>query len=337
MNFTRYWLLSFCLVVLAGCGGSSSSTDNAVVPTTTPTTTITGTVFAGPASGAIVTVKTSSGVVVATSGVPSDANGTFSVAIPTSALSGDLIFETTGSGATFTDEATAASIALGALSAFVPAGTLTSGSNVSLDPSSTIIQKLIAGGKTRTAAFSTYSSSFGYKPDFAIKPAFANVSSAATTPQRLAGFRAAAFSQLTNDIKDPATNAGMGGAAKQFELLPAIADDLSDGVLNGRKSDGTVVKTSSNFTIPEDILNQYNASLINFQNSANNKSKLTPAQINVPISGMVFLTPTYRVQYIPPAAGEFVSADTFQLKITKGATELRRPDLRRVLCLIRTW
>jgi len=97
------------------------------------------------------------------------------------------------------------------------------------------------------AAFSSYSSSFGYKPDFTIKPAFANVSSAVTTPQRLAGFRAAAFSQLTNDIKDPTTNAGIGGAAKQFELLQAIADDLSDGTLDGKKS-GSVVKTVSNFT-----------------------------------------------------------------------------------------
>ena len=310
--------LVLCLsIILFGCGNSSSDSPTATPLVHAATTSVSGVVFAGPASGATVTVKTTAGVVVATSGTPSDANGSFTVAIPTAALSGDLIFETTGSGATFTDEATATSTALGSLSAFVPANSLTAGSNVTLDPSGTIVQKLVSGGKTRTAAFSAYSSSFGYKPSFTTKPAFANVSSAATTPQRLAGFRAAAFSQLTSDIKDPATGTGIGGAAKQFELIQAIADDLSDGVLDGRKTGGTVVKTASNFTIPEDILNQYNASLLTFQTGANNKSKLTPGQINVPISGRVFLTTTYRVEYVPPTIGEFVSADTFQLKITK--------------------
>jgi hypothetical protein len=306
-KYLSYWILSLCLIALTGCGGSGSGTGTQNAPT--PTTSVTGTVFAGPASGATITVKTAAGAVVATSSAPSDVNGTFTVAIPTSALSGDLIFETTGSGATFTDEATATSTALGALSAFVSGGTLTASSNVTLDPSTTIVQKLIAGGKTKTAAFSTYSSSFGYKPDCTIRPVFANVSTAAATPQRLAGFRAATFSQLTKDLTL--------APAKQFELIQAIADDLSDGVLDGKKSGGTVVKTASSFTIPEDIHIQYNASLINFQTGANNKSKLTPAQINVPISGKVFLTPTYRVEYVPPAGGEFVSADTFQLKITK--------------------
>ena len=313
MHHISYWIIVLSLTILtalAGCGGSDSTS------TPVPTTTVSGVVFAGPASGASVTVKTTAGAVIAISSA-SDSTGTFTVAIPTSALSGDLIFETTGNGASFIDEATATSTPLGALSAFVPAGTLTSGFNVTLDPSSTIIQKLIAGGKSKTAAFSTYSSSFGYKPNFTTKPVFANISTAATTSQRLAGFRAAAFSQLTNDIKDPTTNNGIGGAAKQFELLPAIADDLSDGVLDGKKTGGTVVKTVSNFTIPEDILNQYNASLLKFQTSTNNKSKLTPGQINVPISGKIYLTSTYRVEYVPPTVGEFVSADTFQLKITK--------------------
>ncbi len=310
MKFTTY-LLSFILMlaVLTACGSSDG--------TTTHTILVSGVVFAGPADGVTVTAKTTAGVVVATS-ASSDSTGVFTVAIPTTALSGDLIFETTGSGAIFTDEATATSTTLGTLSVFVPAGTLSAGSSVTLDPSSTIVQRLIAGGKTRTAAFSIYSSSFGYKPDFTIKPAFANISTASTTPQRLAGFRAAVFSQLTNDIIDPTTaSTGIGGAVRQFELLQAIADDLSDGVLDGKKNGGSVVKTASNFTIPEDILNQYNASLLKFQTSGNNKTKLTPSLINAPISGKVSLTPSYRVEYVPPTTGEYISADTFQLKITK--------------------
>lgn len=306
LKYLSYSLLSLCLALLAACGGSGGSS--------APTTTVSGVVLAGPAAGATVSVKTTAGAVVATSN-STDANGAFTVVVPTSALSGDLIFETTGSSATFTDESTGVSTALGTLTAFVPGGTLSAGSNITLDPSSTIVQKLIAGGKTRSAVYSSYSSAFGYKPDFKIKPAFANLSSAASTPQRLAGFRAAAFSQLTNDIKDSISDAGIGGAAKQFELLQAIADDLSDGVLDGYKG-GVAVKTVSGFSIPEDILNQYNASLISFQNSANNKSKLKPDQINPPISGKVSLTPSYRVEYLPPVGAEFVSANTFQLRIT---------------------
>jgi hypothetical protein len=318
-HYLSYTALLLCLTILSACGGSDSASNNTPVPASTvpvPTTVVSGIVFAGPASGATVTAKTTAGALVATSSTVSDSNGAFTIAVPTATLSSDLIFATSGSGATFPDEATGASTTLGTLSVFVPAGTLSASSTIVLDPSSTIVQKLIAGGKTKPAAFTAYSSSFGYKPDFTIKPSFANLSSVATTPQRLAGFRAAAFSQLTKDIKDPSTGSGIGGADKQFELIQALADDLSDGTLDGKKS-GAMVKTASNYVIPEDVQNQYNASLINFQNSTNNKSKLKPEQINVPVSGRISLTPTYRVEYVPPANGELVSADTFQLKISK--------------------
>jgi hypothetical protein len=305
MKSIRYIYIKLALVMCLsfasfGCSNSDS--------TPTPTTSVSGTVFAGPAGGAIVTVQTTAGVVVATSSA-TDATGAFSVAIPTSALSGDLIFTTTGSGATFTDEATTATTALGALSAFVPAGTLTAGVNVTLDPSNTIIQKLIAGGKTRSAAFTVFSSSFGYKPDCTIKPAFANVSSAATTSQRLSGLKAAVFSQLTKDL-------GL-APVKQFELLQAIADDLSDEVLDGLKN-GTPVTTASSFTIPQDILSQYDTSFVSFQgNRTLNKTKLTPAQVNAPPSNTISLTTSYKVQYIPAAGGDIIGKDTFTLKITK--------------------
>jgi hypothetical protein len=68
---------------------------------------------------------------------------------------------------------------------------------------------------------------------------------------------------------------------------------------------------------PEDIANKYATALINFQASAINRSKLRTSQINAPPFGKISLTPSYRVEYVPPAGGEFVSKDSFQLKITK--------------------
>src|SRR5512138_3332612 len=105
--FQRYTLgaLLFSLVlIIAGCGGGSGGGSGGSSPAAT-TTTISGTVLAGPTAGSTVTVKTAGGLVVATSTAPTDVNGAFTVAIPSSALTSDLVFE--ASGGTFPDEATA--------------------------------------------------------------------------------------------------------------------------------------------------------------------------------------------------------------------------------------
>jgi hypothetical protein len=291
-----------CLSLITfGCGGSGGT--GAV---STPTTSISGVVLAGPASGTTVIVKTTAGTEVARATVPTDGNGAFTIAIPTSALASDLVFE--ASGGTFPDEATATpGVALGTLTAHIAAGTLAAGANVTIDPSSTIIQKLVAGGKARTAAFSTFSTAFGYKPNGSIKPAFANLSSAATTAERLAGVKVAAFSQLTKDL-------GL-APSKQSELLQALADDLSDGTLDGKKN-GIAVTTASGAAIPADAANCFSESLLAFVTGIQNKSKLTVDKIDVLPFNKIALTASFKIEYVPGMMAATQGKTTFKIKVS---------------------
>lgn len=77
-----FYYTLFCLILLTGCSGS----DN------TPTTTVSGKVYAAPVTGAVVIVK-SGGVEVARSSA-SAADGSYSIAIPSTYLARDLVFET---------------------------------------------------------------------------------------------------------------------------------------------------------------------------------------------------------------------------------------------------
>jgi hypothetical protein len=252
----------------------------------------------------------SAGVEVARSGVTS-VDGSFTVSIPTSELSKDLIFETIGG--TFPDEASSASgIAMGSFTAHVTGGTLEAGSHVTIDPSSTIMQKLTAGGvngvRTSAAARSAFAAAFGYSPDSSIKPAFATISSASTTSQRLVGLRAATFSQLTKDL-------GL-APAMQFELIQALADDLSDGVLDGFKGGGAPVVTASGASIPVDIGNVFAKALMTFQTSPLNKSKLTMDRMGVPPFVKKALTASYIVEYVPGTMAAAMGKTTFKIKLT---------------------
>ena len=287
--------LALCLSIISvGCSNSSSDTSSRVA-----TTSVSGVVMAGPASGASVTVKTVTGIVV-TGPVTTGTDGAYSVAIPDTALSADLIFE--ASGGTFSDEATATNgVVMGRLTSHVIAGSLVSGSNVAIDPSTTIIQKLIAGGKTKTAAEADFSKAFGYTPDSSIKPVFAGISSASTTSQRLAGVRAAAFSQLAKDLSL--------SPDKQFDLINSIATDLADGTLDG----GYAVATK---TIPADISNRFGQALLDFQKSSNNKSKLTPDQIGAPVFNKVAYTSSYKIEYVPGTMAAATGKTTFEIKVS---------------------
>lgn len=293
------FMTMLCLsLIINGCGGSGSSTS-------TGTATVSGTVLAGPANGAHLTVKTTAGAVVA-GPVTTAADGSYTIDIPAASLASDLIFE--AKGGTFPDEATAtAGVPLAALTAHAPAGSLASGSSVTIDPSSSIVQKLVAGGKSKAAADTAFAAAFGYTPDCSVKPAFATISSASTTPQRLAGLRAAAFSQLTKDM-------GL-TPDKQFDLIQALADDLSDGVMDGLKTGGTPVVTASGTEIPDDIAGCFAKALMTFQTSPLNKSRLTPDKIGVPFVTKA-LTTSYIVEYVPGMKGAAQGKTTFKIKLS---------------------
>lgn len=282
------------LLFVAGCSGSSSPSSSSP-----PTTSVNGIVMAGPADKAAVTVKTTAGAVIA-GPVITGADGSYSIAIPSSELTKDLVFEATGG--TFTDEATSpATATMGTLSTHVTAGTLVSGATVAIDPSTTIIQKIVASGKTKTAAESYFSTAFGYTPDSSVKPAFAGISSASTTAQRLTGLRAAAFSQLAKNLGISASN--------QFALINAIAADLADGTLDG----GATVDSK---TMPPDISNTYGQALIDFQQSSNNKSKLTADQIGAPVFNKIVYTDSYKAEFIEGSTKAATGKTSFKLKLT---------------------
>ncbi|MFA7403654.1 MAG: hypothetical protein WC007_06660 [Pelobacteraceae bacterium] len=288
------------MLVMFGCGGSGSSTSS-----NTTSVSVSGTVLAGPANGARVTVKTTAGAVVAGPATTA-ADGSYTIDIPAASLVSDLIFE--ASGGTFPDEATTtAGVPMATLTAHTAAGSLASGSHVTIDPSSTIVQKLVAGGRSKSAADSVFAAAFGYTPDCSVKPAFATMSSASTTAQRLAGLRAAAFSQMTKD---------MGLAPdKQFEVIQALADDLSDGAMDGLKTGGTAVTTASGIPVPADMASHFACALMTFQTSPLNKSKLTPDKMVVPFVTKT-LTSSYAVEYVPGMKAAALGKTTFKIKLS---------------------
>jgi hypothetical protein len=292
-------VLAGLALLLAACGGGSDGSS-------TPTATVSGTVMAGPANGARIKVKTVLGNYSTTS-APTDSSGAFTVSLPATFLAQELIFETVGG--TFPDEATSATgVALGRLAARMEAGTLVAGAYVVIDPASTIIGELIKGGKTRIAAQDAFTNAFGYTPDSSVRPVFACASSAATTAQRLAGVRVAAFSRLTMDL-------GL-SPDKQFELIQALADDLSDDALDGKKTGGVAVITASGTQLPADIGNRFANALMDFQFSAENRSKLKPDQIGTPAFVTKALTTNYLVEYLPGDMGASTGKTMFRIRLT---------------------
>lgn len=291
-------LFLFLLGFIAACGNSGSDSEP-----------VTGSIFAGPINAASVIVKNTSGATIA-GPVSTALDGTYTVTIPVSYLLEDLVFEATGG--TFTDEATTFPTTAGILSAHISGGTLSAGGSVHVTPATTIIQKLVAGGKTKTEAETAFTTTFGYTPDTSIAPTDAtNPSDSATDEQKLTGLRAAAFSQLTNDLGlDP---------AQQFGLLTAIASDLSDGSLDGVGASGTVnIVTGKD--MPIDIQNRFASALTTFLNSDNNQTGLTADQVGTLPFAMIALTDTYKVEYVPGMMDAMEGKTTFNLKITNLST-----------------
>jgi hypothetical protein len=268
-------------------------------------TAITGSVFCSPVGAASVSMKNSSGRLIA--GPVTTANdGTFNLLVPTSALSSDLRIESRGGS--FIDEATGSTTKAGLVAAYIPGGSLETGSTVNLDPSSTIIYRMVTKhGKTLSDAETIFTAAFGYAPDISIKPKN-SPSSGDDVEERLAGLRAIAFSQLTKDL-------GL-APVKQFSLLTAIAKDLADSVLDGTK-DGVQVEIVPGVDMPEDIQNMFELALTGLlTNTTVNLTGLTPDQIGHLPFGKAALTDSYHVEYVPGMMPAATGMTTFNIVIT---------------------
>ena len=280
-------MLCFSLVFY-GCDGSSSSSTS---------TTVSGVVMAGPVNGAKIKVKSVLGNYSATS-APTDSSGAFTIAIPNSELANDLIFEATGG--LYDDEAdqTAAgeNVPFTKFTAHIVKNTLKNGVNVTIDPSSTIVQKLVASGKDISAVKTSFGNAFGFTPDTAIKPTFANFSTMPSDiddKERIASLQVAAFSQLTKDLGLPAD--------KQCDLIQALADDLADGVLNGRNDTNPAITVPGTaVALPAVIGSKFATSL---------ESCLT-AKIARPA-----WTSAYKFEYLPVTMAT-TGKSTFKIKLT---------------------
>lgn len=279
---------SFRLLVLlmsgfiAACGSSSSEQ-----------TAVTGSIFAGPVNGASVTVKNASGTRIA-GPVTTGTDGTYTIKILNTDLSADLVFE--AAGGTYIDEATASSTTAGTLSAHISGGTLSTGVAVHVTPYTTIVQKTIEAGMSKTDAETAFNTAFGFIPDTTLAPTDAtNPATDATDAQKLAGLRVAVFSQLLHDLGDE----------EQAHLLAHLPEDLADdGILNGLPGGH----------LDEDIGNKFEMAFIHFLANPNNHCSLTPDKIGILPFSKTALTSNYKVEYIPGMMGAAQGKTAFKIK-----------------------
>lgn len=291
--------LFMAVMIIASCGGNN----NGSPPAAPTTTTIAGSVFAAPVAGATVVILDSSGTTTIAGPVFTGNDGTYSLSLPLSELTSTLII--TATSGTFLDEATGTPTPAKELAAYVAGGSLNAGGSVHLDPSSTIIARLVRNhGKTHSDAKSAFNAAFGYAPDLSTPPLNAPASSA-TVAQRLAALRAMAFSQLTEDM-------GL-GPEMQFDLIAALADDLADdGTVNG-----STLVTAGSSTIPEDILNRMGRSIVScITNTAMNLTGLTTAEVGILPFGRIALTNTYKVEYVPGMMPATQGKTSFKIRIS---------------------
>ena len=310
-ELNRFSLFIIAVILLAAGCSTSGSNDNQ----TPATSTVSGVIFAAPVAHSTVVVKDAAGATIA-GPVFTKNDGTYSIDVPANALASD--FRVESSMGTFADEASGTTTTAGILAAYVSGGTVTAGS-VNIDPSTTIICDLvIKSGKTVGEAQTIFNKAFGYTPDMSVAPKNAPTSGS-DTPQRLAGMRAVAFSQMTKDL-------GL-TSDKQFALIDAIAEDLVDSNFDGKNASAAV--SIGNATMPEDIQNRYERSLVSLMtNTTVNMTGLSADQIASLPFGKVALTNTYRVEYVPMGMMGAVQGKTmFKVKITRLSDGAAAPGL----------
>ena len=295
-------------LLLAACGSSGGGDNGAAVNGAA----VSGVVFAAPVSGASVEVQDTGGNTVA-GPVTSGSDGRYSLRIPAAHRNSALVIMATGGN--FGDEATGQSATAGTLSTYLPAGSLSGGSaSRSVTPGTTIVRDMVMmHGMTFSAAQSAFESAFGYVADPSVQPVDVTDSANATAAaaRRLAGLRAAAFSQLAMDLRL--------NASEQFDLLSALADDLADGSLDGEANGGTL--TVGSVAIPADIRNRFTLALHTFHDGGNDHSGLENDELGVPPFAKLALSKSYRVEYIAGGMmGEQVGENTFTLRISADGT-----------------
>lgn len=302
-SFVPLVLAASCsLSLVSGCSSSDNESE----------ISIGGSIVAAPVNGAAVTIIDTSGNTVA-GPVNTNAAGQYSLKLTDDILNQDLVIKS--SGGSFTDEATGnQGITAGNLLAYVPANTLNDGSRISATPASTIIADLVMHqNKTMSQAQTAFANAFGFTPDISVDPVDVTSPPAdASAEEKLAGFRAAAFSELTLEL-------GL-TSAQQFDLLSALTEDLSDDVLDGVNASGLVNIGTGNQSLEADIQNRFSMALVNFHGSAYNQTGLTNDQIgNVPFSKVAF-TDSYRIEYIETSMMTVDGKSVFQIHVTDRST-----------------
>ena len=305
----RLWLnlaiASGVALLLSACGGSSSDGSSG-----SSSTTVTGSIFAAPVSGASVTVKDTGGNIIA-GPATTDASGQYSISIPNANLAQALVFESTGGS--FADEATGASTGAGTLTAYAAANTLSAGAQIHATPGSTIVERLITQhSMTQTQAENAFQNAFAYTPDISLAPTDAtNPDAGAADDRKLEGLRAAVFSQLANDL-------GL-TAAEQFQLIQILAQDLSDGELDGKDVNGVITVPGTAITLQADIRNRFVRALENFR-AGNDHSGLSNAQLGTLPFAKIALSNDYRFEYVEGMMAATEGKTMFKVRVTDAAT-----------------
>ncbi len=291
--------------LLSGCGGSSDSDSSAE-------TAISGSAFAAAVAGAACVVTDASGNPVA-GPVLTAADGSYRLVVDDDYAAQALRLQC--AGGSYSDEATDQITQAGRLSLYLAAGSLRQGATISAHatPGTTLIHDLVVEhGKSVTEAQALFEGAFGYLPDVAIAPTDATDPAAgAGEGERLAGLRAATFSQLTADL-------GL-TPAQQFALLGALAQDLADGQLDGAEGGTAVLLPDTATALPADMQNRFAAALLNFR-AGNDSSGLSNDKIGTLPFARTALTDSYRVEYIPGAMMAMQGQTRFQLRLTDAAT-----------------
>lgn len=300
-------IFSGVALLVSACGGSSSGPSG-----DSSSTTVSGSIFAAPVSGASVTVKDTGGNIIA-GPVTTAAGGRYSIPIPNANLAQALVFAS--SGGSFSDEATGAATGAGTMTAYAAANSLSTG-EVHVTPGSTIVEALISRhSMTQSQAQDAFQAAFGYTPDISLAPTAAtNPGAGAAVDRKLEGLRAAVFSQLAMDL-------GL-TADQQFQLLQAVAEDLTDGTLDGKDASGAITVSGTTITLPADICNRFVTALENFRAGGNDHSGLTNDQFGALPFAKIALSASYQFEYVQGMMPATEGKTLFKLRVTDATTGL---------------